>query len=32
MLAERWGYSITFASLGGALLLSALCLLLFLRE
>ena len=32
MLAERWGYGITFGALGGALLLSALCLLPFLRE
>ncbi|HEV2718467.1 MAG TPA: MFS transporter [Thermoanaerobaculia bacterium] len=32
MTAERWGYSITFAAMGGALLLSALCLLLFLRQ
>ena len=32
MLAERWGYGITFGALGGALLLSAFCLRIFLRE
>ncbi len=32
MAAERWGYSVTFAAMGGALLLSAFCLLTLLRE
>jgi MFS family permease len=32
ILAERWGYGITFAALGGALLISALALRLWLRE
>ena len=32
MLAERWGYTVTFASLGGALLLSVASLPLLLRE
>jgi MFS family permease len=32
ILADRWGYAITFACLGGALLLSTLCLLPWLRE